>query len=137
VNQGGINPTSREIARHLIAYESDERSASVTVPAAVQVCDRLRQPLSTLMGRAAFQSLLGRALTLAKREAGNLEDVKIKDNGSLEGLSGGADGAGLVIVASLVALLLTFIGQPLTLRLLHDVWPALAGADSNLKGSDQ
>jgi hypothetical protein len=137
MDQGGINPTSREIARQLLAYESDERGTSVTVPAAVQVCDKLRQPLSTLMGRAAFQSLIGRALTLAKREAGNLEDVKIKDNGSLEGLSGGADGAGLVIVASLVALLLTFIGQPLTLRLLHDVWPALAGADSNLKGTHQ
>jgi hypothetical protein len=137
VDQGGINPTSREIARHLIAYESDERSISVTVPAAVQVCDRLRQPLSTLMGRAAFQSLLGRALTLAKREAGNLRDVKVKDDGSLEGLNGGADAAGLVIVASLVALLITFIGQPLTLRLLYDVWPALPGADSSLKGNDQ
>jgi hypothetical protein len=137
MDQGSINPTSREIARQLLAYESTGRSASVTVPAAVQVCDRLGRPLSILMGRAAFQSLLGRALTLAKREAGNLEDVKIKDNGSLEGLDGDSDGAGLVIVASLVALLMTFIGRPLTLRLLHDVWPALAGADSNLKGTHQ
>jgi hypothetical protein len=137
MGQGDINPISREIARQLLAYASEERDSSVTVPAAVQVCDRLRQPLSILMGRSAFQSLLGRALTLAKREAGNLEDVKLKDDGSLEGLNGGADGAGLVIVASLVALLMTFIGQPLTLRLLYDVWPALAGAGSNLKGMDQ
>jgi hypothetical protein len=137
MDQGGINPTSREIARQLLAYECDERGTAVVVPAGVQVCDKLRQPLSTLMGPAAFRSLLGRALTLAKREAGNLIDVKVKDNGSLEGLNGGAEGAGLVIVASLVALLMTFIGQPLTLRLLHDVWPALAGADLNLKGIDQ
>ncbi len=133
----GIIPTSREIARQLLAYESDERSTSVNVPAAVQVCDRLRQPLSALMGRAAFQSLLGRALTLAKREATDLENVRVKDNGSLEGLNGDADGAGLVIVASLVALLVTFMGKALTLRLLHDVWPTLASVDSNLTGSDQ
>jgi hypothetical protein len=137
MDQGSINPTSREIARQLLAYESDEPGTAVNVPAGVQVCNKLRQPLSTLMGRAAFQALLGRALTLAKRESGNLQDVKVKDDGSLEGLNGGADGAGLVIVASLVALLMTFIGQPLTRRLLHDVWPALAGADSNLKGIDQ
>jgi hypothetical protein len=89
------------------------------------------------MGPAAFRSLLGRALTLAKRNAGNLEDVKVKDNGLLEGLNEGVNGAGLVIVASLVALLMTFIGQPITLRLLHDVWPTLTNDDSNLKGSDQ
>jgi hypothetical protein len=137
MDQGGINPISREIARQLLAYESVERGSSVDGLAAVQVCDRLRQPLSILMGPAAFRSLLGRALTLAKRNAGNLEDVKVKDNGLLEGLNEGVNGAGLVIVASLVALLMTFIGQPITLRLLHDVWPTLANDDSNLKGSDQ
>jgi hypothetical protein len=137
MDQGGINPISREIARQLLAYESVERGSSVDGPAAVQVCDRLRQPLSILMGPAAFRSLLGRALTLAKRNAGNLEDVKVKDNGLLEGLNEGVNGAGLVIVASLVALLMTFIGQPITLRLLHDVWPTLTNDDSNLKGSDQ
>jgi hypothetical protein len=137
MDQGGINPTSREIARQLLAYESDESSTSVNVPAAIQVCDRLRQPLSTLMGSAAFQSLLGRALTLAKREAGNLEDVKVKDNGSLEGLDEEPEESGLVIVASLVALLVTFIGRALTMRLLYDVWPALAEADSSLIGRDQ
>jgi hypothetical protein len=137
MDQGGINPISREIARQLLADESVERGSSVDGLAAVQVCDRLRQPLSILMGPAAFRSLLGRALTLAKRNAGNLEDVKVKDNGLLEGLNEGVNGAGLVIVASLVALLMTFIGQPITLRLLHDVWPALANDDSHLKGSDQ
>jgi hypothetical protein len=137
MDQGGINPISREIARQLLAYESVERGSSVDGLAAVQVCDRLRQPLSILMGPAAFRSLLGRALTLAKRNAGNLEDVKVKDNGLLEGLNEGVNGAGLVIVASLVALLMTFIGQPITLRLLHDVWPTLTNDDSNLKGSDQ
>jgi hypothetical protein len=137
MDQGGINPTSREIARQLLVYESDEARTSVNLPAAVQVCDRLRQPLSTLMGSAAFQSLLGRALTLAKREVRNLEDVKVKDDGSLEGLDGGPEQSGLVIVASLVALLVTFIGQALTMRLLYDVWPALAEADSSLWKRDQ
>jgi hypothetical protein len=137
MDQGGINPTSREIARQLLAYESVEPGTSVDGPLAIQVCDKLRQQMATLMGHAAFQSLLGRALTLAKREAGNLEDVKVKENGSLEGLNAGTDGAGLVIIASLVALLVTFVGHSLTLRLLHDVWPALAGTDSNLTGSDQ
>ena len=129
--------TSREKARQLLVYESEECYTPVTGDTAVQVCDRLRLTLSTLMGHAAFRSHLERALTLAKREDGSFEDVKIRDNGSLEGLDGVADGTGLAVVASLVALLITFLGQELTVRLLHDVWPALAGAGSNLKGMDQ
>lgn len=62
MDQGGINPISRELARQLLGYESVARGTWVDGPVAFQVCDKLRQPLATLMERAAFQSLLGRAL---------------------------------------------------------------------------
>jgi hypothetical protein len=138
MDENGNSPASREIARQLLAYEVEARgSSSASVPATVRVCDKLRHPLSTLMGLPAFRSLLGRALTLAKREAGNLGAVNVKEDGSLEGLNGDPDQAGLPIVASLLELLETFIGQTLTMRFLYDIWPTLAEDDSSSMGRDQ
>lgn len=89
------------------------------------------------MGGSAFQALLGRALKLAKRESADLHAVTINDKGSMEGLSTVETDAGGAVVASLLSLLVTFIGETLTLRLLYDVWPALDRADSDMTGSDQ
>jgi hypothetical protein len=57
--------------------------------------------------------------------------VMVREDGSLEGLegiaqsqeAGAAEEAGLVLVAHLLELLVTFIGEPLTLRLVRDKWP--------------
>jgi hypothetical protein len=40
--------------------------------------------------------------------------------------------AGIVVVAQLLWLLVSFIGEPLMLRLVHDVWPnaSVAGIDT-------
>ena len=57
--------------------------------------------------------------------------MQVRADGSLEGFDGaghdqdaGPGGeAGVVVVAQLLGLLVTFIGEPLTLRLVRDAWP--------------
>ncbi len=98
---------------------------------AVRVCEKLRLPLARLAGVEGFRSLMSRALALAKAEVSSLAAVQVRADGSLEGLDGagpdrdaGAGGkGGAVVVAQLLGLLVTFIGEPLTLRLVRDAWP--------------
>ena len=90
----------------------------------------MRVPLTRLAGVAGFRSLMTRALALATVEVPGLEAVQVRPDGSLEGFEAAAhhlvdgDGeAGVVVVAQLLGLLVTFIGEPLTLRLVRDAWP--------------
>ena len=116
-------PTTRELAHRLLAYEGVETSPSAADMHAVsRVCYKLRRPLTTLAGAAGFRSLLARALTLAKQESPVLGAWEVKSDGSLQGLNGEAAQSGAVLIAHLLGLMITFIGESLTLRLLHDVW---------------
>jgi hypothetical protein len=135
MNRNGITPKIRNLAQRLLTLESTaENPSDANTFAAVIVSEKLRRPLSILAGTAGFRSLLMRALTLAKREAEVLDGVQVKDDGSLEGLNGQETEAGAVLIAHLVGLLETFIGEPLTLRLLNDIWPNLSGVDTNSEG---
>ena len=128
-------PESRHLAQRLLAYEAAAGEHSEPAEsAAFRVCAKLRQPLITLAGVAGFRSLLSRALTLARAEAPRLRAEQIEADGSLKGLDEIAsqtdkeqarDG-GAILVAQLIGLLLTFIGEGLTLRLVQDVWPEAA-----------
>ena len=123
----------RLIAGRLIAYEASQNESSETnVTAAFGVCDRLRRALGKLAGVAGFRSLLLRALTLAKAEVAWLEALQLKADGSLEcpepkaALAQAEMVRGeIVLVAQLLGLLVTFIGQSLTWSLLQEVWPGL------------
>ena len=77
-----------------------------------------------------------RSLTLARREAPALSAVQVNPDGSLEGLEGEAAQVNVVLVAHLLGLLTTFIGETLTMQLLHGVWPDFAGSNSNSRGED-
>jgi len=123
-------PATRELARRLLAYEAVEAALDMPDAQAVcRVCDKLRRPLTTLAGAAGFRSLLARALTLAKQESPVLGAWEVQADGSLEGLNGEAAPAGAVLIAHLIGLMITFIGDSLTLRLLHDVWMDLPGSE--------
>ncbi|HEX5453228.1 MAG TPA: hypothetical protein VFX06_05495 [Stellaceae bacterium] len=91
-----------------------------------------------MAGVAGFRSLLSRALALADGEIRWLKAVHVDANGSLEGLDEAqlsdaeiAEGEA-VLVAHLLGLLVTFIGEALTLHLLHEAWPeaSLGGLNS-------
>jgi hypothetical protein len=100
------------------------------------VCETLRQSLSPLAGVAGFRSLLSRALGLAAGEIDWLKAVTIKPDGSLAGLEVVAglpaievDRGETILIAHLLSLLITFIGESLTLRLLQDAWPEISRDD--------
>jgi hypothetical protein len=123
---------SLHLAQRLLTYEAVAGENSEPAEcAAFRVCERLRHPLITLAGVAGFRSLLSRALTKARAEAPSLSAVQVAEDGCVKGLGELAsqtdkeqarDG-GAILIAQLIGLLLTFIGEGLTLRLVQDVWP--------------
>jgi hypothetical protein len=131
-----LPPQTRALAQRLIAYESVAgKTSEPTKFAAFRVCETLRQPLCALAGVDGFRSLLARALTLAKAEAPSLSVVQVAADGSLQGLdklepqidTDQAREAGLILIAQLIGLLLFFMGEGLTLRLvISEVLPHLS-----------
>lgn len=130
--QTEANPAITRLAERLLAREEvapiimeEDRLATS------RVYEKLRRPLSHLVGQAGVNSLLQRALALAKRESPALNGVQVMEDSSLIGLAGEAAEASSVLVAHLLQLLVTFIGEGLTLRLLHDIWPEMKFSDES------
>jgi hypothetical protein len=121
----------RNFAERLIAYETGNGDASkATEPAAFRIGEKLRTHLAVIIGKAGFGALVARAVALAVAEAPWLQAVQVKADGFLEGgdelkavppeevVQGS-----VVLVAQLLGLLVAFIGEDLTLRIVHGVWP--------------
>src|SRR5512145_1864285 len=125
-------PAIRELARWLLAFEAAAgKPPGQKSPGAFSVCGKLRRHLSVLAGVAGFRSLLSRALALARAEVPWLDAVRIRDDGSVDWPGADesqqdteetADGE-VALVAQLLGLLVTFIGEALTLLLVREVWP--------------
>ncbi len=129
-------PATRDLARLLLELEVDatdrrEQNAG-QAHAMLRVLEKLRAHLTRLVGITGFQALLARALVLAKPEARWLKSVRVPDDATLEGFSEGAlqqsaetvaEGS-RALLAQLLGLLVTFVGQAITLHLVQDVWPA-------------
>ena len=81
------------------------------------------------MGAAGFRALISRALALASAEITWLSELRVNADGSFEGLNEleaqanpeEISNAGIVLLARLIGLLVTFIGDELTLQLLNNV----------------
>ena len=118
----------QDLARRLLAAEATLPCASqLPSHAAVRVCDTLRISLTRFAGADGFASLLRRALVLARAELPALQSIQIGAEGGLEGFEQLATGTGAAaaaaITAHLLGLLVTFIGEPLTLTLVREAWP--------------
>ena len=114
----------RALAQRLLVLEAPlQGEADDPTAQAVRVFDRLRVTLARFAGSDSFASLVRRALVLARADEPALRKVSIKANGSLEGLEEVAGDPIVAIVAHFLGLLVTFIGEPLTLRLVRDAWP--------------
>ena len=137
------SPELQALARQLLAFEATrDHSSEARADVAAQVIEELCLRLIRLAGVDGFRSLLSRALTLAKAEAPSLNMAHVSADGSVEGFdgieeAGAATQAGTVLVAHLLELLVTFIGAPLTLRLVHDKWPDASMDKANLIGEEQ
>ena len=121
---------TRDLARSLVAREADSSAASLqTEPASVRVYERLRRQLGAPVGTEGFQSLATRALALARSESPGLNAVQVMANGGLRGLgeiesqtNSGEDGdVGIILIAQLLGLFLTLLGESTTMRLIEDL----------------
>lgn len=133
----------RNFARLLSAYEARRNKFSeAKPPATFPVCDKLRPHLATLVGIAGYRALLSRALALAGAEVPWLRELHVKADGSFEGLEElhaklapeefikGRS----VLLAHLLGLLVAFIGENLTLRLVREIWPKVPLDDLDFGG---
>jgi hypothetical protein len=109
----------------------DNKSPEAQTLDTFRVCEKLRPHLATLMGTGGFRALLTRALVLTNGEVAGLRTVRVNEAGLLEQLEefrAQNDAkkffeGGVVLVAHLLALLVAFIGEDLTVRLVREVWP--------------
>lgn len=117
----------RDLAQSLIANEGAGGNTSAPMEfAAFRVCETLRRPVCALMGVAGFRSLLSRALALARAEAPSLSVVQVGTDGSFQGLDepgreidkDQVRQGGVILIAQLLGLLLTFIGEAMTSQLV-------------------
>ena len=113
-------------------YEASRNISSETIsPAGFHVAEKLRRHLATFMGHTGFHTLLARALALATTEVPWLRAVRVNADDSLAGLEDlhaqlspdeFLEGR-VVLLAHLLGLLVAFIGEVLTVRLVREVWP--------------
>ena len=123
----------RAFAQQLLTLEAASQSASDTQEhAAVRVCEKLRISLTRFVGAVGFASLMRRSLALARTEVPSLQNIKVNPDGALEGLevivneaSHEGSEAAIAIARHLLTLLATFVGEPMTLRLVREAWPSL------------
>ena len=117
-------------AEHLIAEEMSRNASSRSKPtAAFVVIENLAPHFGALMGTTGFRALLSRALALAGAEVAWLCELHVKADGSFEGLNEleaqanteEISNAGTVLLARLLGLLMTLIGDELTLQLLSNI----------------
>jgi hypothetical protein len=120
------SPSMRGLARLLVSKTASDPH----VHGAGVVIEKLRISLTRFAGAEGFASLLRRALTLASADVPSLQSVKVGADGRVEGIEHLAaetgTGAGGEVEAALAGhlleLLVTFIGEPLTLRLVRGAW---------------
>lgn len=119
-----MNPATQDLARRLIALETagDVNSHEGCVEV-VRVCEKLRISLARFFGLDGYRSLLMRALAMAKAERPALEPVQVQSNGSLDGLHPEDADAAFVVLVHLLGLLVEFVGEQMTHRLVLDGRP--------------
>ncbi|WP_426038880.1 hypothetical protein [Brevundimonas sp. DC300-4] len=123
-------PELRIYAERLIANEIGRNASAKSKPtAAFAVINKLGPHFGALMGAAGFRALLSRALMLAGAEVAWLGELHVRADGSFEDLNEfeaqaspeEMSNAGIVLLARLLGLLVTLIGDELTLQLLSNI----------------
>ena len=139
-------PQMRDFAERLIAHETrGNKSSETKTPAAFHVCEKLRPHLATLMGNAVFgrsfrarsrwpmRKFPGCARCMSKRMALWKGWTNLTRKLARRRLSEGS----VVLLAQLLGLLVAFIGEDLTLRLVREVWPKLSLDDLDFGKGDK
>jgi hypothetical protein len=115
-------------ARRLVDSEVETEPPSArTEVATLRVYEKLRQKLCAPVGVDAFQALAARALAVAKSQSPRLSTVILMATGDLSGLrevelQAGADQqdvVGVILIAQLLGLFLTLLGEAATVCLIE------------------
>ena len=144
-----VSFASREAAHRMLLIEASGRTEPEALAAAAErVNARLRLRLASLFGLTGYAFLVARAVRLAQVEVPDLNRVTVTTletgaEGSLHGIrefalahggdSGRAEAGLSALLAHIVGLLATFIGEELALRLASEAWPELANANTNVE----
>jgi hypothetical protein len=122
------------LANKILMHESNMgRPGETASPSIFKVCDKFRSPLQALTGENGFRSILGRALALSRSEVVWFGTVNISPKGYFDGLRRAESKLARVeiirgenvLIAHLLGLLFTFIGDQMTRMLLQDIWPEI------------
>jgi hypothetical protein len=127
--------SQRHLAERLIAHETSGNNSFESNPlGAFHAIDKLRPQLVTLQGNIGFRSLVSRSIAVAGEGTRWLRAVHVRSDGSLSGVKEELleqvgpeqfyEGA-VALLAELLTLLVSLIGEDLTLQLAHEVWPDL------------
>jgi hypothetical protein len=120
----------QDLARQILT--ASQTASDSHVHEVVAVIEKLQTSLTIFAGIDGFVSLLRRALALASAEVPSLQSLQVNAVGRLDGYEKlvaetgtAASGrvAAVAITTHLLGLLVTFIGEPLTLRLVREAWP--------------
>lgn len=111
----------QKLAHRLIAFEERGDPNS---DAAIRVIEKLRNLLVRFSGPDGFGALSRRAIAMSRMEDPSLQGRTITPGGSMASLVGISQETGVLIIAHLLDLMSTFIGQALTISLLTETWPA-------------
>ena len=115
-------------------HEAKKSSSPVKLAEALEACCQLlHKRLDPLVGAGGFRALLDRALFLAKKEHPWLEGVEIQAypgcglKVSTEAMAGRQPGeireTLTIILANVIWLLVTFIGEDIVYGLIEEAWP--------------
>ncbi len=106
------------------------KTASLAI---IPVCEKLRPSLAAILGNTGVGAIIARALVLAIPEVSWLRALHVQADGSLVKLAGceaQVDREKIVqgqvaLLATLLTLLIAFIGKTITMQLILEVWPKL------------
>ena len=126
------SPETLDLARRILAYAPvEDKSSRPMESAAILANEKLRPHLCALVGVAGYRGLLSRALMLTREELPSLVAVQVTAEGYLQGPSelephldqDHAREGGAILLAQLLGLFISFIGEALTFRLVLAVAP--------------
>jgi hypothetical protein len=141
-------PAHRELAHWLLTHEVNNGQEPVALAdAAETICRKLTPRLARLVTFAGCQAILARALHLATTDFPFLNGVRpgLSPEICFDGLGERVQGMELaqareglaMLLASVLGLLATFIGDELTLRLVRDVWPDAHPGDTDAAAHEE
>lgn len=143
-------PISEKLSRQLLRSEAGEHpSAEELAVITTDAYARLRARLAVFLGEQGFDALWRRAVHLARREFHAWAEAEGEEPSpalppGLHGAMRSSDAAEaharfVATFASFIALLFSFIGEDLGVRLIYQAWPHLLpqATDAHAEGATQ